>query len=121
MIRTGAEYRESIRDGRRVWIDEERVEDVASHPALKPIVDIRARIYDPAHEEAMRDVLARVHPEAVVSISSDVLREYREYERSVTTLVRFLTLAMATCTDSTTCDSPAASCGVMKSPSLSSG
>src|SRR6185503_19105481 len=42
---------------------------------------------NPAHEEAMRDVLARVHPEAVVSISSDVLREYREYERSVTTLV----------------------------------
>jgi N-methylhydantoinase A len=42
---------------------------------------------DPTHELAMRDVLARVHPDAVVSISSDVLREYREYERSVTTLV----------------------------------
>ncbi len=42
---------------------------------------------NPGHEQAMRDVLARVHPEAVVSISSDVLREYREYERSVTTLV----------------------------------
>jgi N-methylhydantoinase A len=42
---------------------------------------------DPSHERAMRDVLAREHPEAVVSISSDVLREYREYERSVTTLV----------------------------------
>ncbi|MQA02196.1 MAG: hydantoinase/oxoprolinase family protein [Streptosporangiales bacterium] len=40
-----------------------------------------------AHEQAMRDVLAREHPDAVVSISSDVLREYREYERSVTTLV----------------------------------
>ncbi len=42
---------------------------------------------DPTHEEAMRDVLAEVHPEATVSISSEVLREYREYERSVTTLV----------------------------------
>jgi N-methylhydantoinase A len=42
---------------------------------------------DPGHERAMRDVLRREHPEAVVSISSDVLREYREYERSVTTLV----------------------------------
>ncbi|GGO74976.1 hydantoinase/oxoprolinase family protein [Nonomuraea cavernae] len=42
---------------------------------------------DPTHERRMRDVLAREHPEAVVSISSDVLREYREYERSVTTLV----------------------------------
>jgi N-methylhydantoinase A len=39
------------------------------------------------HERAMRDVLTREHPDAVVSISSEVLREYREYERSVTTLV----------------------------------
>jgi len=55
MIRTGAEYRESIRDGRRVWIDGERVEDVPSHQAFKPIVDVRARIYDLAHEEATRE------------------------------------------------------------------
>jgi N-methylhydantoinase A len=40
-----------------------------------------------AHEVAMRDVLAREHPDATISISSEVLREYREYERSVTTLV----------------------------------
>ena len=40
-----------------------------------------------AHELAMRAILAEVHPEATVSISSEVLREYREYERSVTTLV----------------------------------
>ncbi|GLW96723.1 hydantoinase/oxoprolinase family protein [Microtetraspora sp. NBRC 16547] len=42
---------------------------------------------DPAHELRMREVLEREHPEAVVSLSSEVLREYREYERSVTTLV----------------------------------
>ncbi|WP_084957881.1 hydantoinase/oxoprolinase family protein [Thermoactinospora rubra] len=42
---------------------------------------------NPAHERRMRAVLAREHPEAVVSLSSDVLREYREYERSVTTLI----------------------------------
>ncbi len=42
---------------------------------------------NPEHERAMREVITEVHPEAIVSISSDVLREYREYERSVTTLV----------------------------------
>ncbi|WP_433231481.1 hydantoinase/oxoprolinase family protein [Actinomadura formosensis] len=42
---------------------------------------------DPSHELAMRDVLRREHPDAVVSLSCEVLREYREYERSVTTLV----------------------------------
>jgi N-methylhydantoinase A len=42
---------------------------------------------DDSHELAMREVLHREHPDAVVSISSEVLREYREYERSMTTLV----------------------------------
>jgi len=32
-------------------------------------------------------VLAEEHPDAVVSLSSEVLREYREYERAMTTLV----------------------------------
>ena len=39
------------------------------------------------HEERMRAILAEEHPEAVVSVSSEVLREYREYERAMTTLV----------------------------------
>ncbi|MFC5178343.1 hydantoinase/oxoprolinase family protein [Nocardioides taihuensis] len=42
---------------------------------------------DPRHEERMRQVLAEEHPDAVVSLSSQVLREYREYERAMTTLV----------------------------------
>ncbi|WP_026875769.1 hydantoinase/oxoprolinase family protein [Jiangella gansuensis] len=42
---------------------------------------------NPEHELRMREVLAREHPDAVVSVSAEVLREYREYERSVTTLV----------------------------------
>jgi N-methylhydantoinase A len=40
-----------------------------------------------AHERRVLEVLREEHPDAVVSISSEVLREYREYERSVTTLV----------------------------------
>src|SRR3989475_1637351 len=41
----------------------------------------------PEHEQRMRAVLEREHPGAHISISSDVLPEYREYERTVTTLV----------------------------------
>src|SRR5919107_1258524 len=41
----------------------------------------------PAHERRMREILADGHPEAAVSLSSEVLREYREYERAMTTLV----------------------------------
>src|SRR3954452_20205209 len=42
---------------------------------------------NPEHEDRMRAILAEEHPDAVVSLSSEVLREYREYERAMTTLV----------------------------------
>lgn len=58
MLRTGQQYRDSIRDGRRIWINGERVKDVTLHPHFKPLVDIRARIYDLAHEDATRDILS---------------------------------------------------------------
>jgi 4-hydroxyphenylacetate 3-monooxygenase len=36
MIRTGEQYRESLRDDRAVWINGERVKDVTRHPSFKP-------------------------------------------------------------------------------------
>src|SRR4030088_1601159 len=48
----GAQYRDSIRDGRQVYIGGERVKDVTTHPMFKPLVDIRARFYDMQHEPA---------------------------------------------------------------------
>lgn len=57
MIRTGKEYRESIQDGREVYVNGEKVKDVGSHPMFKPLVDIRARFYDMQHEPATRDVM----------------------------------------------------------------
>ena len=42
---------------------------------------------NPAHERRMRESSPSSTREARVSISSDVLREYREYERAMTTLV----------------------------------
>jgi len=57
LIRTGAEYRQSIQDGREVYINGERVADVASHPMFKPMVDIRARIYDMQHDAATGPLL----------------------------------------------------------------
>ena len=41
---------------------------------------------EPFHEIRAREVFLAEYPECAVSISADVLREYREYERSVTTL-----------------------------------
>lgn len=58
MLRTGEQYREGIRDGREVWIEGERVKDVTRHPAFKPIVEVKARMYDMAHEAEHRDVMS---------------------------------------------------------------
>ena len=35
---TGAEYLESVRDGREIWIYGERVKDVTTHPAFRKMV-----------------------------------------------------------------------------------
>src|SRR6202521_5670310 len=58
MIRTGTQYLDSIRDGREVYINGERVKDVTRNPMLKPLIDIRARIYDMQHAAATREVLS---------------------------------------------------------------
>ena len=58
MLRTGNEYKESLDDGRVVYMDGERVEKVSTHPAFKPLVDIRARMFDMPHTEEHRDLLS---------------------------------------------------------------
>jgi aromatic ring hydroxylase len=50
MIRTADACWEGLRDGRKVWIDDERVADVTTHPAFKPIIDLKARMYEMASE-----------------------------------------------------------------------
>ncbi|WP_106850647.1 hydantoinase/oxoprolinase family protein [Blastococcus sp. Marseille-P5729] len=40
-----------------------------------------------SHEQRMLEIIREEMPDAVVSLSSEVLREYREYERTMTTLV----------------------------------
>ena len=57
MIRTGDEYRASLRDDREVWMNGEKVKDVTAHPMFKPLVDVRARIYDMQHDPDTRDVM----------------------------------------------------------------
>ena len=57
MIRTGDEYRDSIRDNREVFMNGERVKDVTAHSMFKPLIDIRARMYDMAHDPVTRDIM----------------------------------------------------------------
>ncbi|MET0851112.1 MAG: 4-hydroxyphenylacetate 3-hydroxylase N-terminal domain-containing protein, partial [Candidatus Rokuibacteriota bacterium] len=46
---TGAEFLESLRGTREVWIHGERVEDVTTHPAFRNPARMLARLYDALH------------------------------------------------------------------------
>ena len=54
---TGAEYLESLRDGRDIWIYGERVKDVTTHPAFRNTVRMIARLYDALHDPARKNLL----------------------------------------------------------------
>ncbi len=58
MIRTGQQYRDSIRDAREIYVNGERVRDVTAHPMFRPLVDIRARIHDMAHAPETADIMS---------------------------------------------------------------
>ena len=46
MLKTGQEYLEGLRDGRKVYIGSELVDDVTTHPAFRNAAQSFARIYD---------------------------------------------------------------------------
>ena len=57
-MRTGGEYREALRDGRRVWVmGEGWVEDVTTHPATQAMVEEYAAWYDRHLDPEWRDLL----------------------------------------------------------------
>src|SRR6516164_6206204 len=57
-MRTGAEYREALRDGRRVWVmGEGWIEDVTIHPATRAMVDEYALWYDRHLDPEWRELL----------------------------------------------------------------
>jgi N-methylhydantoinase A len=74
-----------------VALDEGEVEAAAvqlKHAGVKSVAVCFLHSYrNPAHEQAARRVVERVLPAAYVSVSSEVLPEFREYERWSTTLL----------------------------------
>ncbi|MFE9191823.1 4-hydroxyphenylacetate 3-hydroxylase family protein [Micromonospora sp. NPDC007208] len=54
---TGAEYIESLRDDREIYLYGDRVKDVTTHPAFANAVRMTARLYDSLHDPATAPVL----------------------------------------------------------------
>ncbi len=56
-MRNGKAFIESLRDGREVWLNGERVKDVTAHPHLRPSIESTARLYDLQFDAAHRQTL----------------------------------------------------------------
>src|SRR2546430_17543199 len=54
---TGAEFIESLRDGREVFIYGERVKDVTTHPAFRNTARMVARLFDALHDGKRKNKL----------------------------------------------------------------
>jgi len=79
MIRNGDEYIDSIRDGREVWMEGEKVKDIPTHPMFKPIVDIRARIYEMQHDAQTRDAMTYVENDERFAIGLKLPRTLQDW------------------------------------------
>src|SRR5262245_50387301 len=56
-MRIGADYRQALRDGRRVWVmGEGLIDDVTTHPATRAMVDEYVAWYDLHFEAAWQDI-----------------------------------------------------------------
>jgi len=56
-VRTGEQFLQGLRDGREIWLEGERVEDVTTHPKMARMAKTLASVYDlqhsPEHHEKM--------------------------------------------------------------------
>lgn len=82
---TGAEYLESLRDDRAIYIDGERVDDVTAHPAFRNAARSIARLYDALHDPALQETMLttdrfgnRTHKFFAPSYSAQELAEARD-------------------------------------------
>lgn len=63
-LRTGAQYRESLRDGRCVILDGRDVADVTAEPGLARGIDTLAGLFDAQFDPATREVTTAIEPDS---------------------------------------------------------
>lgn len=66
---TGERYINSLKDGREVFIDGEKVDDVTKHPGFTGIINEMARLYDLQNSDEFKDDMTFVDPDSGVRSS----------------------------------------------------
>lgn len=57
LMQTGKEYLESLQDGRVVYLNGEKIDDVTTHPAYRNSAQSYARMYDALHDPEKSEIL----------------------------------------------------------------
>lgn len=75
-IRTGAEYRQGLRDGRTIYVNGERVKDVTTYPPFQRIVGTLAALYDLQHHPTHQALLTYRSPQTDDLVGLSFLRTH---------------------------------------------
>ena len=65
MLRTGAQYLEALNDGRNVWVGNEKIDNVATHPKTRDYAGRIADFYDLHNRKDLQDVMTFVDEDGV--------------------------------------------------------
>jgi len=86
--RTGKEFLTALRDERRIWVGDERVSDVAAHPAFAGAARFVASLFDLQHEAAGACLMPDPETGEPINVShliprsrEDIARRHRCLER----------------------------------------
>ncbi len=63
------------------------IDDLCSSGIEALTISLMHSYANPDHERRLRDIVAARHPDIPVSLSSDILPEFREYDRAITTVM----------------------------------
>ena len=63
------------------------IDDLCSSGIEALTISLMHSYANPAHEQALRDLVAERFPDIPVSLSSEILPEFREYDRTITTVM----------------------------------
>ncbi|EKT77355.1 4-hydroxyphenylacetate 3-hydroxylase [Rhodococcus opacus M213] len=89
-MRTGKEYLEALDDGRRVWVGDELVDNVATHPKTRAFAKLTADFYDLHHRPDLEDVMTFVDEDGArrsmmwfKNTNKEELKRKRRYHETV--------------------------------------
>src|SRR5260370_41179251 len=81
MLRTGAQYLEALNDGRDVWVGNEKIDNVATHPKTRDYARRTADFYDLHHREHLQDLTTFVAEDGVPRSMQCFVHRHKEQVR----------------------------------------